>query len=365
MAVTCVPYKARRLLNTYKHIDGGWFWIKYSAYPYVGCQFGCEFCYEREPRYLPYPDPDDFDRVIKIKVNAPELLRKELSMVPVDLISTCDYQPSEKEFKFSRQLLEVALEAGFPVFILERSPLVTRDLDVIEAINEKTFATVLFSTSFADSDNSRIIFEPKSPAVKFRFKAMEKIARHGISTGTALMPILPFISDSAANLEAAVKMTKDCGGSFVLAGSLTLSGYQKERYMGVVSGNYPDLVSKYDKVYQGNYQPSGAYWGPIANKVRELCHKHGINDRMSRWIPQGSLAANKRIAEKLFLKVYDLELEMGNTYKTWAYRKAAWAVDELDRNIQEIYTARGTEGLLAIPGIGKQLAGEIEALLRG
>lgn len=65
-----------------------------------------------------------------------------------------------------------------------------------------------------------------------------------------------------------------------------------------------------------NYQPSGAYWGQIANKVRELCHKHGINDRMPRWIPQGHLATNKRIAEKLFLKVYDLELEGGNNYKT-------------------------------------------------
>jgi len=46
MGVSYVPYQARKVLNSYKHIDGGWFWNKYSVYPYVGCQFGCEFCYE-------------------------------------------------------------------------------------------------------------------------------------------------------------------------------------------------------------------------------------------------------------------------------------------------------------------------------
>lgn len=365
MAVTYVPYEAKRLLNTYKHIDGGWFWNKYSAYPYIGCQFGCEFCYERESKYLPYPDPDDFDRIIKIKLNAPELLRRELSKVPTDLISTGDYQPVEREFKLSRQLLEVALEMGFPVFILERSPLVTRDLDLIQAINKRSFATVLFSTSFADSKTTKRIFEPKSPAVKLRFKAMEKIASQGILTGTAFMPILPFISDSEINLEAVVKMTKDYGGSFILAGSFTLSGYQKERYLSLLSRNYPELIPKYDELYKGNYEPSGIYWIQIANKVRELCHKHGIKDRMPRWIPQGSFAINKKVAENLFLKVYDLELEMENKNKIWAYRKAAWAVDELDKSIEQIYTAHGIEGLLAIPNIGKQLAGEIEIMLKG
>jgi DNA repair photolyase len=365
VAVTYIPYNAKKLLNTYKHIDGGWFWNKYSAYPYVGCQFGCEFCYSREPKYLPYPDPDDFDRVIKIKLNAPELLRKELSKVPVDLISTGDYQPAEKEFKLSRQLLEVVLETGFAVLILERSPLVTRDLDLIGAINRKTFATVLFSTSFADSTAAKRIFEPKSPAVKLRFKAMEKIASLGILTGTAFMPILPFISDSDTDLEAVVEMTKDFGGKFVLAGGLTLSGHQKDRYLSLLAKNYPKLTPKYNDLYRGNYGPSGAYWVQIASKVRELCHKYGIKDRMPRWIPQSHLATNKKIAEKLFLKVYDLELAVENKHKIWAYRKAAWAIDELDRGIEEIYTAQGIQGLLVIPDIGKQLAGEIETMLKG
>ena len=135
--------------------------------------------------------------------------------------------------------------------------------------------------------------------------------------------------------------------------------------MSVISRNYPELIPEYDKLYKGKYQPAGEYWVQIANKVRELCHKYGIKDRMPHWIPQGPLATNKKIAEKLFLKVYELELETGSNYKIWAYRKAAWAIDELEKSIEEIYTVQGTKGLLSIPNIGKQLAGEIEIMLQG
>lgn len=364
MAVTHIPYLAKKILNTYKHVDGGWFWVKYSAYPYIGCQFGCEFCYEREPKYLPFTSPDDFDKVIKIKLNAPELLRKELGKVPVDLLSTCDYQPVEKEFGLSRQLLEVALETKFPVFILDRSPLVTRDLDLIKAINRETVATVLFSIGFVDNKTVKKAFEPKSPSVKLRFKAMERISSQGILTGTCFMPILPFITDFESNLEEVVRMTRDCGGSFVLASGLTLSGSQKERYLNVIAQNYPELTAKYNDLYQGNYGPSGEYWVRVATKARELCLKHGINDRMPRWIPQSALAMNKRIAEMLFLKVYDLELAKENTNKIWTYRKAAWTVDELDKSIAEIYADQGVPGLLALPNVGKQIASQIEKILK-
>jgi DNA repair photolyase len=361
---TYFPYRAKKVLNRYKHIDGGWFWNKYSAYPYIGCQFGCEFCYQRGPKYLPYENPDDFSRIIKVKVNAPELLEKELSRVPVDLISTGDYQPAEKEFSLSRRLLEVLLKAKFPVFIIERSPLVTRDIDLITEINDTSFAAVLFSVSFAGSKQLKRTFEQNSPAVKLRFKAMEQLAGNNILTGTAFMPVLPFIADSEPDLEDVVKMTADSGGRFVLAGGLTLSGYEKVRYMNVIQENYPDLVERYEKLYKGSYRPTGSYWGDIACRVRDLCYKHGIKDRMPRWIEKGNLSLNKRIAELLFLKVYDLELGSADSSKIWSYRKAAWTIDELTTDIRQLYAEQGLSGLLALPNVGKSIAGEIEAVLK-
>jgi DNA repair photolyase len=356
-------HKVKKILNVHKHVDGGWFWDKYSAHPYTGCQFGCEFCYVRDPKYLPYKDPADFCRRIKVKINAPELLQKELPRFPVDLITTGDYQPAERKYRLSRAMLGIILNLKFPVLLIERSHLVLDDIDLLTEINRQSHASVIFSLSYLDSAGLKNAFEPRSPGIKLRFKAMESLAARGIQTGTALMPILPFLSDSQSSLEGVVKATAGSGGSFVLAGGLTLSGFQKELYLNVIRARIPELEQKYALLYGNAYSPPGAYWLPIARSARELCARHGIKDRMPRPIIPGALALNKKIAEQLFLKVYDLELAGEKEYRIWAYRKAAWAVDELDRPVQEIFQAQGKAGLLAIPGIGKSIADEIAGLI--
>jgi DNA polymerase/3'-5' exonuclease PolX len=72
----------------------------------------------------------------------------------------------------------------------------------------------------------------------------------------------------------------------------------------------------------------------------------------------------ERVAERLFLKTYDLESEQAQDYRIWAYRKAAWTVDEWPESVAETYRARGEVGLQELPGIGKSLAGEIARWLR-
>jgi len=68
--VSFVSCRPKTILNKHKRADH-WFWTRYSAYPYIGCQHGCEFCYCREQKYSPYDDPHDFAYVIKVKENAP------------------------------------------------------------------------------------------------------------------------------------------------------------------------------------------------------------------------------------------------------------------------------------------------------
>ena len=80
---------------------------------------------------------------------------------------------------------------------------------------------------------------------------------------------------------------------------------------------------------------------------------------MPRYIPAGPLAVNKRLAEGLFLKTYQLELEQAKGHRIWAYRKAAWLVDEYEESIAELYAVKGERGLQALPGIGQSLAGQI------
>ena len=128
----------RRIVNTHKHADGPWFWDKYSAHPYIGCRSGCMFCYLRGGYYLGQRDPETFDSIIQVKINAVDLLQKELPKLKPDIINLGDWQqPAEDRYQISRAMLEVLSEFDFPLSIIERSPLVVRDVDLISRINLK------------------------------------------------------------------------------------------------------------------------------------------------------------------------------------------------------------------------------------
>ena len=288
-----LPYQPKTILNKGQRADH-WFWTRYSAYPYTGCQHGCEFCYCRERKFCPHDDPLDFPYVIRVKENAPALLRRALARAPRDVIGLGDYQPAERKYRLTRQMLEVCLELGFPVFILSRSPLVLRDLDLLQAINERARAVVAFSAISAPGSPSydRVCaMERLAPRAEKRFAAMAQIAAAGIVTGTCCMPILPGVCDSDANLAAVVHATADHGGRFVLAGGLTLADQQRDYFLGVLRERFPDLVHSYEHLYpEGSYGPAGLSWPATGRRIRALCREAGIADRMPRPIIPGKSA---------------------------------------------------------------------------
>jgi DNA repair photolyase len=363
-------YRPRKIVNVHKHVDGPWFWGKYTAHPYVGCRSGCEFCYTRGGRYLGRRDPDTFDTLIQVKINAVELLWKELSCLGQEVIACGDWQqPAEDRYRLSRSMLEVVRDLGFPLYINERSPLLVRDLDLLVEINRQAWVGVAFSISSVDPALKRV-FEPHSPGVKRRLQAMAELASAGILVGASLMPVLPFVCDDVRRLEDALRAIKDHGGSFVLGGGLTMDGVQAERTLEAARRLDPTLEARWRELYdwepggKPNYSPPRAYNARLGSLIRELCARRGLLDRMPRYVAPGPLAVNKRIAERLFLKTYDLELEEAQGYRIWAHRKAAWTVDEWPKSVAEIYQDRGEAGLRELPGIGKSLAQEIGAWLR-
>ncbi len=364
-----IPYKPKTILNKAKRADH-WFWSRYSAYPYKGCQHGCEFCYCREQKFSPFDDPNDFAYTIHVKENAAQLLRKALTRAKTDLLFTGDYQPAEKKFKLSRQMLEVCLERNFPVFILERSPLILRDLDLLTEINTKAVAATAFSLiSTPDSVHYERIrqMEHLAPPPEKRFKAMEQLALAGIQTGACMMPLLPELCDTDENLESIIKWTADHGGSFVLASGLTLSDQQRTYFFNLLAERFPDLLPAYEKHYPAgkSYGAVGDGWNRMALKIRELCEKHGIKDRMPRPIISGDkFATNKRIVEILADKVYEMELENAPQDRIWAYRKAAWAIEDLPQDIKLVYRTMGMKGLQSIENLGRTMGKVVEDILQ-
>jgi len=359
------PYEAKSMINKLRHVDD-WFWTLYTVNPYRGCAHGCIYC---DARANQYGLSKTFDQKIFVKENAVAVLERQLPRLKRGVVSTggvCDsYQPIEKRRGLTREIVEVLYGHHFPVEVLTKSDLVLRDLELYQEISRDTWACVFFTITTFDQQIADH-FEPGASPPERRLAAMTEVAKAGLTTGIAMMPLLPGISDNDNNITDVVKRVKDGGGQFVLGGGLTLKeGVQRDRYMAFLNLYYPEAVTLYDRLYGDGFETRGSYGPQLLRRVREICAQHDIPDRMRRPIvPADPLARNKRIAEKLFLRAYDLSLEEASSYRLWAYRKAAWAIDEMEEDMESIYRLEGAKGLRSIKGVGKSLAREIEGWLQ-
>jgi len=358
------PYEAKQIINKLKHVDD-WFWVNYTLNPYRGCAHLCIYCDARDNQY---GLSATFDQTVYFKENAVEILQRQLPKLKKGIISpggVCDsYQPIEAELRITRRILETLARYGFPVEILTKSDLVLRDLDILQEINRLAWVGVLFTITTLDTEVASR-FEPYSPSPERRLAALKEVARSGLTTGVMLCPYLPGISDDKAHFEEVVWRAKDADAQFVLHGGLTLKkGPQKDRFVEALKHYYPQLVSRYEELYGASYSAERKYSCQVGRVAREVCRRHGIPYRMPRPILRGEgLVVNKRIAENLFLRAYEMELDGESEHSVWAYRKAAWTVDELDENLADIYRLKGMRGLIALPSIGNSIARVIISLL--
>jgi hypothetical protein len=196
---------------------------------------------------------------------------------------------------------------------------------------------------------------------------MERIARAGIITGTCMMPVLPGLCDDDANLQYVVRWTADHGGQFVLASGLTLSDQQRAFFFEALSERFPDQVEPYRTLYPpGSYGAAGRPWRGTALRIRELCEQYGISDRMPRpVIPGHKRTLNLRVVEALAKQTYYMELDGEPAQRVWAYRKAAWAIEDTPQDLGLIYRQMGRKGLEGIENVGPNLALVVERLVKG
>ena len=335
--------RADKVLRVYPHVGGGWFWSKYSASPYLGCQCGCTYCFLRASSYgMTVKNSesthltDSFSQYIRVITNAAELLDQELQDTPKDIIVTGDYQPLDARFRLSRALLQTCLNHGFPTAVVSKSPGVVRDLDLVCEIGRKSWACLAFSIGYLQSDGYWRIFEPDAPSIESRFRAMRRASDAGIYVGTALIPVLPFITDSDDQLAVIIKRTRDSGGQFVLAGGLVLGAdVRTEFYRSLERMGGSPLVNRYQRLYGGGFSPTDNSWARLGRTVRELCERCGLEYRIRRFIPNDGLAENKRLAERLFLRIYELELDEMHDSQISACRNLAWMIDESTTPVTE------------------------------
>ena len=198
--------------------------FRYSLNPYRGCEHGCVYCFARPTHsYLGLSPGLDFETRIFAKVNAPELLREELSKrnYQPDVISmgviTDAYQPCEREYKLTRQCLEIMSAFNQPVGLISESALIERDLDILQNMAERNLVHVTISITTLDHRISRYL-EPRTAAPARRLLTIERLAKAGIPVGINVAPIIPFLTDHELEtlLEAGRKVGASTAGYILL-----------------------------------------------------------------------------------------------------------------------------------------------------
>jgi DNA repair photolyase len=275
---------AKTILNHVKQPDT-YFGLKYNMNLYRGCQHQCIYCDSRSECYQIENFAD-----IHVKVNAVDLLADALPRKRVrgtiGFGSMNDpYMPIERKYQLCRRALEVIAKHQFPVHIITKSDLVLRDIDLLEEISQ-VYSAVSFTITAADDTLARQI-EPGAPPSSARFDAMRALADAGIHTGITMMPILPFIADTEANVSRLVEMAHQSGASYILPWfGMTLRAGSRDWYYDQLDKRFPGVKAKYVRQFGGRYECNSPHWRKLDDVYQRLVYKFGIQTQMPVFSPE-------------------------------------------------------------------------------
>jgi len=161
------------------------------------------------------------------------------------------------------------------VCIITKSPLITRDIDVLSRINRHSTLSIHLSLISTDRELARKI-EPRAPTPEARLRALGRLREAGIEAGINVMPVLPAITDHPAALEALVKAVAERGASYLNACPLRLRSSARARYLPFIEKEFPHLARRYWATYAFDHKVSETYANGLRQRMRALCEKYGV-----------------------------------------------------------------------------------------
>ena len=253
-----IETEAKSIIN---HVPGNYLPFEWTINPYRGCSHACLYCFARATHtYMDMDAGKDFETKIVVKVNAGELLRKELRAKrwKGDGIAmgtaTDPYQRAEGKYKLMPQIIGALTDYRNPFSILTKGTLILRDLELLREAAAVTDVSTAFSIATLDDEVWRKS-EPGTPHPRKRIEAVRKLNEAGIPCGVLMGAVLPGISDGKEQLKAVVEAALDAGATHVYPILLHLRPKVREVYMEWLQTEYPDLVARYEQMYTGAYAP--------------------------------------------------------------------------------------------------------------
>jgi DNA repair photolyase len=256
--------------------------FRYTINPYRGCQHSCRYCFARNTHtYLDLDAGRDFDTKVVVKVNAPELVRAKMASARwagehIAMGTNVDpYQRAEGRYKLMRGIIAALRDAANPFSILTKGTLILRDLDLLLSAAEVTDVGLNVSAAFVDKSLWRAI-EPGTPAPERRIEACAALTDAGLRCGVLMGPVVPFLSDSPAQLAATVRQAAEAGAAHVTPIVLHLRPGAREWFLGWLGEAHPELVPRYAELYGRGAYARKDYQARIAGQVRELSDRFGV-----------------------------------------------------------------------------------------
>lgn len=256
---------------------------------YRGCSHGCIYCDSRSACYQFTHAFED----IEVKQNAPELLeetlRRKRRRCMIGTGSMGDpYIPAEKDLCLMRRCLEVIDRYGFGATPHTKSDLLLRDLDLLARIHRRTKAVVQMTLTTADEDLCRIV-EPGVCTTRRRYEVLCACRDAGIPTVVWFSPILPFINDTAENLDGIMDYCVRAGVKAIICFGigLTLREGNREYFYAALDRRFPGLRQRYMAAYGNRYEVNSPRSGELMARLAQTCRQNGImlgTDSVFKWI---------------------------------------------------------------------------------
>ncbi|MEI5583388.1 Rv2578c family radical SAM protein [Agromyces sp. CCNWLW213] len=238
-------------------------------------------CFARPTHeYLDLDAGDDFDREIVVKINVAEVLQRELARPswrhePVALGTNTDpYQRAEGRYALMPGIIDALASSGTPFSILTKGTLLRRDLPLLQAAREHVPVDLAMSIAVYDDEVQRSI-EPGTPTTAARLATVTAAREAGFDCSVFLMPILPYLTDTKAHLDEAVRRAEAAGATSLVYSALHLRGSVKPWFFDWLGREHPELVDRYRAMYPGSsaYAPK-EYRAWLAERMRPLLRAH-------------------------------------------------------------------------------------------
>jgi len=277
--VTFHEVLARSALNS---VPGSSLPFNWTINPYRGCTHACRYCFARPShRYLELDQGLDFDQQIVVKTNVADVLRRELARPSwhgeqVALGTNTDpYQRAEGRYRLMPGIIEALAGSGTPLSILTKGTLLRRDLDLLVAAAEQVPVGIGVSLALADEELRKLV-EPGVPSYRGRLELIRTVREAGLPCGVMVAPVLPWLTDSAEQLDDLLGELAAAGATGVTTLVLHLRPGVKEWFFGWLARERPELVTRYESLYARGVNASPSYRNAFEDKVRPLLDKHGF-----------------------------------------------------------------------------------------